>query len=101
MFKTDENNRKKDAHHHDEPATDENGEIIGSSAFVSYATTKEADSAILSLHDKYSMDGRGRRLQVSYCLKTDKISTFGYQHAMRLHALNPATRNQFGRLPMK
>ncbi|CAD2217691.1 RNA recognition motif. (a.k.a. RRM, RBD, or RNP domain), putative [Angomonas deanei] len=61
---------------------------VGSSAFVSYATTKEADNAILSLHDKYSMDGRGRRLQVSYCLKTDKISTFGYQHAMQLHAIN-------------
>ncbi|CAD2217686.1 hypothetical protein, conserved [Angomonas deanei] len=63
---------------------------LSSTAFVSYATTKEADNAILSLHDKYSMDGTSRPLQVNYCLKTDKISTFGYQHALQLHALNPS-----------
>lgn len=64
--------------------------IIGSSAFVTYSTTEEADLAIMSLHDRYCMDNREKPLQVSYCQKTDIISEFGFRHALRLHEKNPA-----------
>ncbi|CAD2217690.1 hypothetical protein, conserved [Angomonas deanei] len=65
---------------------------VTSSAFVSYFTTEEADRAIRCLHDTYSMDGTSRPLQVSYCVKTDKISQFGYQQALQLHAQNPCNQ---------
>ncbi|EPY23982.1 RNA-binding protein [Strigomonas culicis] len=71
-------------------AAAEKYDIVGSSAFVTYGSTAEADMAIRSLHNRYCMDARERPLQVSYCLKTDIISDFGYRHAQQLHAENPA-----------
>lgn len=67
-----------------------NKQVVGSSAFVTYSTTAEADVAIISLHNRYCMDNREKPVQVSYCQKTDIISDFGYRHALQLHAENPA-----------
>ncbi|CAJ1033494.1 RNA recognition motif. (a.k.a. RRM, RBD, or RNP domain), putative [Leishmania lindenbergi] len=64
--------------------------VVGSSAFVTYPTTAEADLAIVSLHNRYCMDNRDKPVQVSYCQKTDIISDFGYRHALQLHSENPA-----------
>ncbi|KPA81203.1 hypothetical protein ABB37_04540 [Leptomonas pyrrhocoris] len=64
--------------------------FVGSSAFVTFPTTAEADLAIMSLHGRCCMDNRDKPLQVSYCQKTDIISDFGYRHALQLHAENPA-----------
>ncbi|KAK7196906.1 RNA recognition motif (RRM, RBD, or RNP domain) [Novymonas esmeraldas] len=64
--------------------------VVGSSAFVTYPTTAEADLAIMSLHNRYCMDNRDKPVQVSYCQKTDIISDFGYRHALQLHSENPA-----------
>jgi RNA recognition motif-containing protein len=67
-----------------------NKHVVGSSAFVTFPTTAEADLAIMSLHGRYCMDSRDKPVQVSYCQKTDIISDFGYRHALQLHAENPA-----------
>lgn len=67
-----------------------NKHVVGSSAFVTYPTTAEADLAIMSLHNRYCMDNRDKPVQVSYCQKTDIISDFGYRHALQLHSENPA-----------
>ncbi|KAG5495115.1 hypothetical protein JKF63_02168 [Porcisia hertigi] len=64
--------------------------VVGSSAFVTYPTTLEADLAIMSLHNRFCMDNRDKPVQVSYCQKTDIISDFGYRHALQLHSENPA-----------
>ncbi|CCW63147.1 unnamed protein product [Phytomonas sp. EM1] len=65
---------------------DQNGKNTGS-AFVTYATTDEADAAIQALHDHYNM-GRDKPLQVSYCRRSDLISPFGYQHALEIRDRN-------------
>jgi RNA recognition motif-containing protein len=57
------------------------------SAFVTFATTEEADAAILALHGKYYME-RDKALQVSYCKKTQAISNFGYNHALEVSHSN-------------
>ncbi|CAD2217684.1 RNA-binding protein [Angomonas deanei] len=57
------------------------------SAFVTYATTTEADNAIIALHDRYNM-GREKPLQVSYCRRSETVSAFGYQHATELNNNN-------------
>ncbi|KPI85437.1 hypothetical protein ABL78_5491 [Leptomonas seymouri] len=67
-----------------------NKHVVCSSAFVTFATTAEADLAIMSLHGRYCMDNRDKPVQVSYCQKTDIISDFGYRHALQLHTENPA-----------
>ncbi|KAG5493571.1 hypothetical protein JIQ42_01943 [Leishmania sp. Namibia] len=72
------------------PQLKSNKHVVGSSAFVTYTTTAEADLAILSLHNRYCMDNRDKPVQVSYCQKTDIISDFGYRHALQLHSENPA-----------
>ncbi|KAG8344518.1 putative RNA recognition motif (a k a RRM RBD or RNP domain) [Trypanosoma vivax] len=62
------------------------------SAFVEYATTEEADCAIMALHNRYNME-RDKPLQVSYCARSELISEFGHEHATRLHkenSVNPA-----------
>nr|CCC94252.1 putative RNA-binding protein [Trypanosoma congolense IL3000]CCC94253.1 unnamed protein product [Trypanosoma congolense IL3000] len=59
------------------------------SAFVEYGSTEEADCAILALHNRYNME-REKPLQVSYCNKSDLISEFGREHAMKLHRENSA-----------
>lgn len=72
------------------PQPKNNKHVVGSSAFVTYPTTAEADLAIMSLHNRYCMDNRDKPVQVSYCQKTDIISDFGYRHALQLHSENPA-----------
>ncbi|GET91897.1 hypothetical protein, conserved [Leishmania tarentolae] len=67
-----------------------NKHVVGSSAFVTYPTTAEADLAIMALHNRHCMDNRDKPVQVSYCQKTDIISDFGYRHALQLHSENPA-----------
>ncbi|KEG09222.1 RNA-binding protein [Trypanosoma grayi] len=59
------------------------------SAFVEYATTWEADCAIMALHNRYNME-REKPLQVSYCGKSDIISDYGHEHALQLHRENSA-----------
>eukprot|EP00758_Cryptobia_borreli_P007334 Tbor_TRINITY_DN5282_c1_g2::TRINITY_DN5282_c1_g2_i6::g.16559::m.16559 len=65
----------------------QNGKSKGS-AFVTYGSTEEADTAILALHDRYNMQ-RDTPLQVSYCQKTGIISKFGHEHAARLAMKDP------------
>ncbi|RHW69728.1 RNA-binding protein [Trypanosoma brucei equiperdum] len=58
------------------------------SAFVEYGSTVEADFAILGLHNRCNT-GHRKRLQVSYCSKSELISDFGRDHASKLHNENP------------
>ncbi|KAG5469421.1 hypothetical protein LSCM1_02640 [Leishmania martiniquensis] len=69
---------------------------VGGSAFVTYGSTLEADTAIMALHGRYNAKGddpdsidESKHLQVSYGQQTGLISTFGIRHAERLHALKP------------
>ncbi|KPA81196.1 putative RNA-binding protein [Leptomonas pyrrhocoris] len=57
------------------------------SAFVTFSSMIEADTAISALHGWYVM-GRDRPLQVTYCQATENISQFGFAHAVRLHKEN-------------
>ncbi|KEG09220.1 RNA-binding protein [Trypanosoma grayi] len=59
------------------------------SAFVEYVSTEEADCAIRSLHNRYFME-REKPLQVSYCERSELISDFGWNQALRLHHENKA-----------
>lgn len=59
------------------------------SAFVEYGSTDEADCAIMALHNRYNME-REKPLQVSYCGKSDLISEYGREHALKLHKENSA-----------
>ncbi|ESL12115.1 RNA-binding protein [Trypanosoma rangeli SC58] len=59
------------------------------SAFVEFASTVEADCAIMALHNRYNME-REKPLQVSYCGKSEVISEYGREHALRLHRENSA-----------
>lgn len=59
------------------------------SGFVTFATTDEADAAIMALHNRYNME-REKPLQVSYCERTPCISPFGYRHACELSRENGA-----------
>lgn len=65
-------------------------QAVGSSAFVTFGNTDEADFAIRALHDNFCMEYRDRPVQVSYCQKTEVISPFGYEHALRLHSKHKA-----------
>ncbi|KPA76580.1 hypothetical protein ABB37_07450 [Leptomonas pyrrhocoris] len=69
---------------------------VGGSAFVTYSSTVEADTAITALHGRYNAkdddpdnDDEAKYLQVSYGQQTGLISTFGTMHAERLHASKP------------
>lgn len=69
---------------------------VGGSAFVTYASTLEADTAIMALHGRYNAkdddpdnDDESKYLQVSYGQQTGLISTFGMRHAEKLHATKP------------
>ncbi|GET91899.1 RNA-binding protein, putative [Leishmania tarentolae] len=65
---------------------DADGKSTGS-GFVTFRVTDEADFAIMSMHDRYNM-GREKPLQVSYCRRSERISPFGYEHAMKLREKN-------------
>ena len=69
---------------------------VGGSAFVTYGSTMEADTAIMALHGRYNAkdddpdhDDEAKFLQVSYGQQTGLISTFGTIHARKLHASKP------------
>jgi hypothetical protein len=69
---------------------------VGGSAFVTYCSTMEADTAIMALHGRYNAkdddpdnDDEAKYLQVSYGQQTGLISTFGTIHAEKLHASKP------------
>ncbi|CAG9580724.1 conserved hypothetical protein [Leishmania major strain Friedlin] len=69
---------------------------VGGSAFVTYGTTLEADTAIMALHGRYNAKGddvenvdNSKYLQVSYGQQTGLISAFGMMHAEKLHASKP------------
>lgn len=69
---------------------------VGGSAFVTYGSTMEADTAIMALHGRYNAkdddpdhDDEAKFLQVSYGQQTGLISTFGTIHAKKLHASKP------------
>ncbi|CBZ29948.1 conserved hypothetical protein [Leishmania mexicana MHOM/GT/2001/U1103] len=69
---------------------------VGGSAFVTYRTTLEADTAIMALHGRYNAKDddsenvdNSKCLQVSYGQQTGLISTFGMIHAEKLHASKP------------
>ncbi|CBZ29950.1 conserved hypothetical protein, partial [Leishmania mexicana MHOM/GT/2001/U1103] len=49
-------------------------------AFVTYATTDEADRAIQALHSKCSLGTRSQPIQVMYSKGTRLISAFGLHH---------------------
>ncbi|KAK7199139.1 RNA recognition motif (RRM, RBD, or RNP domain) [Novymonas esmeraldas] len=49
-------------------------------AFVTYATTEEADRAIQALHGKCALGTRSQPIQVMYSKGTRLISTFGLHH---------------------
>lgn len=65
---------------------DADGKSTGS-GFVTFRQTDEADFAIMSMHDRYNM-GREKPLQVSYCRRSERISPFGYEHALKLREKN-------------
>ncbi|KAK7196907.1 hypothetical protein NESM_000632500 [Novymonas esmeraldas] len=69
---------------------------LGGSAFVTYGSTLEADTAIIALHGRYNAkdddpenDDESKYLQVSYGQQTGLISAFGMMHAEKLHASKP------------
>ncbi|CAC9532019.1 conserved hypothetical protein [Leishmania infantum JPCM5] len=69
---------------------------VGGSAFVTYGTTLEADTAIVALHGRYNAKDddaenvdNSKYLQVSYGQQTGLISAFGMMHAEKLHASKP------------
>ncbi|XQJ30098.1 RNA recognition motif (RRM, RBD, or RNP domain), putative [Leishmania guyanensis] len=69
---------------------------VGGSAFVTYGTTLEADTAIMALHGRYNAKDddsenvdESKYLQVSYGQQTGMISRFGVMHAEKLHAEKP------------
>lgn len=69
---------------------------VGGSAFVTYSSTLEADTAIMALHGRYNAkdddpdnDDEAKFLQVSYGQQTGLISSFGAMHAKKLHASKP------------
>jgi hypothetical protein len=57
-------------------------------AFVTYATTDEADAAIRALHGQCALGTRSQPIQVMYSKGTRLISPFGLQHRSRCLARN-------------
>jgi RNA recognition motif-containing protein len=57
-------------------------------AFVTFASTAEADTAIYTLHDRHRIQANVP-IQVSYAKSSSNISEFGRHGAMAVHKKNP------------
>lgn len=66
---------------------DQGGRSSGA-AFVTYASTLEADTAIFTLHNRFFMIPK-KPIQVSYAKSSPNISVFGTFKAVEVHKINP------------